>query len=123
MDSFTQRRSPAHYKSSAATGEVRYTYNERKGPSMTIELERVLTPELFERLQAKAERENTPLEAALREAVAEYLNEDNSTEFEDTPDDEILERFRRGWEQIQRGETIDAEEGIARIKAKHARHR
>lgn len=90
---------------------------------MTIELERVLPPELFELLQAKAARENTPLEAALREAVAGYFLQDGGVEFEDTPDDEILERFRRGWEQIQRGDTIDAEEGIARIKAKHARSR
>jgi hypothetical protein len=90
---------------------------------MTIELERVLPPELFELLQAKAARENTPLEAALREAVAGYFLQDGGGEFEDTPDDEILERFRRGWEQIQRGDTIDAEEGIARIKAKHARSR
>lgn len=90
---------------------------------MTIELERMLTPELFARLQAKAERENTPLEAVLREAVAGYLDKDDTIAFEDTPDDEILERFRRGWEQIQQGETIDAEDGIARIKAKHAHQR
>lgn len=82
---------------------------------MTIELERVLTPELIELLQAKAERENTPLEAALREAVAGYFLQEGVA-FEDTPDEEILERFRRGWEQIQRGETIDAEESIARIQ-------
>lgn len=82
---------------------------------MIIDLPKVLSPELFARLQAKAERENTPLEAALREAVAGYFLQEGVA-FEDTPDEEILERFRRGWEQIQRGEMIDAEEGIARIQ-------
>jgi hypothetical protein len=91
---------------------------------MTLELERLLSPEAYERLRAEAERQNTPVESLVREVLEDYtelLDSDDDIEIEDTPDEVILENFRRGWEQIQRGEVMDAEEAIARIKAKHGR--
>ena len=61
----------------------------------TIELEQILPPEIYERLQAEATRLQTSLSEVVREAIEEYLDITGEDEYEDTPDEKIiLDRFR-----------------------------
>ncbi len=60
----------------------------------TIELQSVLSAEVYERLLIEAERQNTPLTVLVREAVEAYLDDlDESTE--DMPDENIEVDFRQ----------------------------
>ena len=72
---------------------------------MTIELEKVLPPELFEKLNAEAARQNTPVAELLRDALAADL-EDDADDDEDMNEAEILEGFRQGWRDILDGNVI-----------------
>lgn len=82
---------------------------------MTIELERILSPEMYKRLQAEAERQQTELSDLVREAIEEYLED----EFEDTPDEKIEADFRQGWHEAMTAQTIPAREALAAIRKAH----
>lgn len=92
---------------------------------MMIELEKVLPPELFEKLNAEAARQNTPVTELLRDALAAYLEEDADEpedSFEDTPDELILANFRQAWREAMNGEAIPADEAMERLRAKRAKN-
>ncbi len=80
--------------------------------STIIQLERILPADLYERLNAEAERQNLPIENVVREAIAEYL----ADELEDTPDAAIEAAFRQGWREAMTGQTIPAREALAALR-------
>ncbi|GIK66108.1 MAG: hypothetical protein BroJett018_39020 [Chloroflexota bacterium] len=79
--------------------------------STTIELERILPADIYQRLSAEAERQNLPIETVVRAAITEYLADD----LEDTPDDYIEAAFRQGWREAMTGKTIPAREALAAL--------
>jgi predicted DNA-binding protein len=83
---------------------------------MTIELEKILPPELYERLNAEAERQNTPVGDLLRDALTAYFEEDADDE-DDTTEAEILEGFRQGWRDMLDGNVIAADEAMDQLRA------
>lgn len=85
---------------------------------MTIELEKVLSPELYEKLNAEAERQNTPVAELVRDALAAYFEEDDSDEADDMTEAEILEGFRQGWRDMLDGNVIPADEAMEQLRAK-----
>lgn len=84
---------------------------------MTIELEKILPPDLFEKLNAEAERQNTPVGDLLRDALAAYFEED-AAEDDDMTEAEILEGFRQGWRDMLDGNVIPADEAMEQLRAK-----
>jgi predicted DNA-binding protein len=78
----------------------------------TIELEHILSPEIYKRLQAEAERQQAELSDLVREAIEEYLED----EFEDTPDEKIEADFQQGWYEAMTGQTVPAREALAAIR-------
>lgn len=84
---------------------------------MTIELEKILPPELYERLNAEAERQNTPVADLLRDALSAYFEEDADDD-EDMNEAEILEGFRQGWRNMLDGNVIPADEAMEQLRAK-----
>ena len=82
----------------------------------TIELEQILPPEIYERLQAEATRLQTSLSEVVREAIEEYLDITGEDEYEDTPDEKIIADFRQGWHEAMTGQTIPADEAMALIR-------
>lgn len=81
----------------------------------TIELEQILPPEVYERLQAEATRLQASLSEVMREAIEEYLDMPDD-DYEDTPDEKILADFRQGWHEAMTGQTIPADEAMAQIR-------
>jgi len=82
----------------------------------TIELEQILPPEVYERLQAEANRLQASLGDVVREAIEEYLDLSDEAEYEDTPDEKIIADFRQGWHEAMTGQTIPADEAMALIR-------
>jgi predicted transcriptional regulator len=86
----------------------------------TIELEQILPPEIYERLQAEAERLQTSLGNVVREAIEEYLDIPDEDEYEDTPNEKIILDIQEGLRQALNGEGIPAEEALASLRKKLA---
>ena len=84
---------------------------------MTIELEKVLSPELYDKLNAEAERQNTPVADLVRDALAAYFEADEA-EDGDMTEAEILEGFRQGWRDMLDGNVIPADEAMEQLRAK-----
>ena len=82
----------------------------------TIELEQILPPEIYERLQAEADRLQASLGEVVREAIEEYLNISDEGEYEDTPDEKIIADFRQGWHEAMTGQIIPADEAMVLIR-------
>jgi predicted transcriptional regulator len=80
----------------------------------TIELESLLNPETFERLQTEAERQNTTLNMLVREAIEEYL--DQEAEFEDTPNEKILADLREALLDVKAGNVRPAHEVLEEMR-------
>ena len=80
-----------------------------------IELEQILPPEVFERLQLEANRQKTELSKLVRDAVEEYL-ENLDEEFEETPDEEIEAGFLQGWHEVMTGQTRPAKEVLEELR-------
>lgn len=72
-----------------------------------IELQRVLPPEVYARLQAEAERQQTALTQVVREAIEEYLN-NRDEGIDATPDKDIETGFLQGWHEVMTGQTRPA---------------
>lgn len=85
---------------------------------MTIELEKVLSPELYEKLNAEAERQNTPVAALVRDALAAYFEQNEPDYAGDMNEAEILEGFRQGWRDMLDGNVIPADEAMEQLRAK-----
>jgi predicted transcriptional regulator len=86
----------------------------------TIELEQILPPEIYERLQAEAERLQTSLGNVVREAIEEYLDIPDEDEYEDTPNEKIILDIQEGLRQALNGEGIPAEEALTSLRKKLA---
>ena len=82
----------------------------------TIELEQILPPDIYERLQAEADRLHASLGEVVREAIEEYLDIPDEEEYEDTPDEKIIADFRQGWHEAMTGQTIPADEAMELIR-------
>ena len=82
----------------------------------TIELEQILPPDVYERLQAEATRLHASLGEVVREAIEEYLDSPDEAEYEDTPDEKIIADFRQGWHEAMTGQTIPADEAMELIR-------
>jgi predicted DNA-binding protein len=79
----------------------------------TIQLD--LPPELYQRLEAEAQRQDTPLSDLVREAIFEYL--ETLDEFsEETPEDEIETGFLKGWRDVATGQTRSAQEVLTELR-------
>lgn len=87
---------------------------------VTIELSTLLSEKTLERLQAKAQRQQTAITALVREAIEEYL-EDVEEELEDTPDEKILADLKEAWHEAMTGQTIPAEEALKALRERLAR--
>ncbi len=85
----------------------------------TIELEQILPPEVYERLQAEATRLQASLSEVVREAIEEYLDMPDD-DYEDTPDEKIIADIREGLRQALNGEAVPAEEALAVLRKKLA---
>ncbi len=79
----------------------------------TIELAAVLSPDLLERLQSEAERQQLPLTEVVRDAISTYfevLDEDDETAvdeaYEDTPDEVILDSLRESLKDALAGRNL-----------------
>lgn len=68
-----------------------------------VELTVKLSETNIERLRAKAENEQVPFDEVLNAAVETYLQDDEE-EYEDTPDEKILEDFRQAWHEAMTGQ-------------------
>lgn len=79
---------------------------------VVIELDQLLPPEIFERLQAEADRQRSPLDQVVREAIETYLENPD----EDTPDAKILTDLRAAWREALTGQTISADEVLAALR-------
>lgn len=86
----------------------------------TIELEQILAPEVYERLQAEADRLQASLGDVVREAIEEYLDISDEVELEDTPDEKIIADIREGLRQALNGEGVPADEALASLREKLA---
>jgi predicted transcriptional regulator len=86
----------------------------------TIELEQILPPEVYERLQAEANRLQSSLSDVVREAIEEYLDISDEEEYEDTPDEKIIADIREGLRQALNGEGVPADEALAALRKKLA---
>ncbi|MBC7812434.1 MAG: hypothetical protein H7175_14855 [Burkholderiales bacterium] len=73
-----------------------------------------LTSTTVERLRAEAERQQTPFEEVLEAAIETYLQDDE--EYEDTPDEEILENFRAAWHDAMIGNVRPAREALEEMR-------
>ncbi len=82
----------------------------------TIELEQILPPEVYERLQAEANRLQASLGDVVREAIEEYLDISDEDEYEDTPDEKIIADIRQGLHEALTGQTIPADEAMALLR-------
>ncbi len=82
----------------------------------TIELEQILPPEVYERLQAEATRLQASLSEVVREAIEEYLDIADENDYEDTPDEKIIADIRQGLHEALTGQTIPADEAMALIR-------
>ncbi|MCA0456869.1 MAG: ribbon-helix-helix protein, CopG family [Chloroflexi bacterium] len=82
----------------------------------TIELEQILPPEVYERLQAEATRLQASLSDVVREAIEEYLDIPDDEDYEDTPDEQIIADIRQGLHEALTGQTIPADEAMALIR-------
>jgi predicted transcriptional regulator len=85
----------------------------------TIELEQILPPELYEQLQAEAQRQQVSLSEVVREAIEDYLMVEDE-EYEDTPDEKILADFRQGWHEAMTGQVIPADEAMELLRKRLA---
>lgn len=84
--------------------------------TLTIELESVLSAETLERLQSEAANQGAELSAIVREAIETYLEDlEADEEFEDTPDEKIVEDFRQAWHEAMTGQTRPAREALDEI--------
>lgn len=79
-------------------------------------LNRVLSPETYQRLQAAAETQHINIEDLLRAAVETYLDDFEDDDIEDTPDEEILEAFREGWRDMKAGRVISARQMLEEVR-------
>lgn len=86
----------------------------------TIELEQILPPEVYKRLQAEATRLQASLSEVVREAIEEYLDIPDDEEYEDTPDEQILADIREGLRQALNGEALPADEALNALRKKLA---
>jgi predicted DNA-binding protein len=87
----------------------------------SIELQQILPPEVYERLQAEANRQQAALTDVVRAAIEAYL-EDQAEELEDTPDEKIEADFRQAWHEAMTGQTIPAREALAAIRKAIRKH-
>jgi hypothetical protein len=69
-----------------------------------IDLSSLLPPETLQRLQSKADSQQMPLSDLVRVAIETYLEDDDEEEYEDTPDEKILEDFRQAWHEAMTGQ-------------------
>lgn len=88
----------------------------------TIELEQILPPEVYERLQAEAQRQQVSLNEVVRDAIEEYLTVDDE-EYEDTPDEKIIADIRQGLHEAMTGQVIPADEAMALLRKQIADER
>jgi predicted DNA-binding protein len=83
---------------------------------LTTTLEISLSADNAERLRLKAERLQVDVSDLAREVLEEYLDDlDEDDDFEDTPDEKILEDFRQAWHEAMTGQTIPAREAMETI--------
>ncbi|MBC7812432.1 MAG: hypothetical protein H7175_14845 [Burkholderiales bacterium] len=82
-----------------------------------VELTVKLSETTFERLRAEAEHKQIPLDEVLEAALETYLQDDEE-EYEDTPDEKILEDFRQAWHEAMTGQigTQSARELLEEIR-------
>ena len=71
--------------------------------------------ELFERLQAEAERQQLSVSALVREAITDYLEGFEDLP-EETPDEDIEAGFLRGWHDVMTGRTRPARDVLKEIR-------
>ncbi len=87
----------------------------------TIELQHILAPEVYNRLQAEADRQQTPLGDLVRDAIEDFLDHLND-DLEDTPDEKIEADLRQAWHESLNGQTISAREALASLRKTEAQH-
>jgi hypothetical protein len=80
-----------------------------------IELAHILSPEMYERLQIEAERQQTDVTDLVREVIEAYL-ENLDEEIEDTPDEKIEADFKQAWHEAMTGQVIPAREALDAIR-------
>jgi hypothetical protein len=85
--------------------------------STQIELEKILTSEMVERLEREAMRSRLTIDDVVRDAIIHYLDEDDDG-LEDTPNEKILDDFRQGWHEAMTGKTVSANFALQRLREK-----
>ncbi len=85
--------------------------------SANIEIQLGLSPEIHERLQAEANRQQTVLTDLLQEVIEDYLT-NSLEEVEDTPNEKILADIREGWQEAMTGQTVPADKALAALRKK-----
>lgn len=78
----------------------------------TIELQQVLPPEVYARLQAEAARQQTAVTQVVREAIEEYLSHQD----EETSDEALEAGFLQGWHEIMTGRTRPARDVLEELR-------
>jgi len=81
--------------------------------STMIELQAILPPEVYERLQTEVVRQQSALSDVVRQAIETYLMDED---FEDTPDEKIENDLSQAWHEAMTGQTIPAREALAAIR-------
>ena len=85
----------------------------------TVEIVLSLPEDIVVRLEAEGERQNTPLNTLITEAVRDYLMTFAPPD-EETPDDQIIAGIREGMRQALRGQVRPAMETLEEIEREFA---
>jgi hypothetical protein len=85
------------------------------GAPVTIELTSLLSPEAVERLQEEAERQHVPLTDVVRDALQMYVADLDEPDYEDTPNEEILNDLREAFRDVFAGRTRPIEDLFAEL--------
>jgi hypothetical protein len=82
---------------------------------VTIELTTLLSPEAIERLKEEADRQHVPLTDVVREALQTYVADLDEPDYEDTPNEEILNDLPEAFRDVFAGRTRPIEELFAEL--------
>ena len=78
-------------------------------PVTKIELQ--LPQEIYQRLQAEADRRQAAIDEVVRQAIDQYIDSLDE-EFEDTPDEKIEADLRQALQEAMTGQTVPAREAL-----------
>ncbi len=80
-----------------------------------IELDKIISAETLERLQAKSNALHLSLDEVMRGLITEFV-EDWDEPLEDTPDEKIIADFKEAWHQAMTGQVYPIDDLLARLR-------